>query len=304
MTGMDLNLLRTFVAIHETGSLTQAADALTVTQPSVSYGLARLRSRFDDPLFIRRKHGMQPTVLADELYGVFKQSLVRIDTTLDSTAAFDPATSRRRFRICLTDVGEMILLPPILERMAAQAPHVELEVVPMQIDLVPEWLAVGRVDAAIASTQLAGDLKSDTVLMHESYCVLVRDDFPLADGRAMSMEQFLAARHAVVTQGSGHWLAENAIEQLGLVRRSTVVLHHFSVLPHLIERCGLVAIVPRGVADSVIERWPLAAAELPFEVPSFPVKLYWQVRDRESPAIRWFHETIIAALRADAPVEG
>ena len=47
MSHIDLNLIRTFITLYEARSVTLAAERLFVTQPSVSYGLARLRELFD-----------------------------------------------------------------------------------------------------------------------------------------------------------------------------------------------------------------------------------------------------------------
>jgi DNA-binding transcriptional LysR family regulator len=298
MSGIDLNLLRVFVSISETGSLTASARDLHVTQPSVSHALSRLRKHFDDPLFLRGRSGMRPTALAAELYESFQGSLARIDQTIDSTRRFDPLTSARRFRICLSDVGEMNLLPRILEHIAGAAPSVELEVVPMQIERVAEWLTEGHVDAAIASTPVAGGVRS-TPLLLDTYACLVRRDFPLVDGR-MTMETFLAGRHAVVAASTGHHLAERAMEQLHLDRKTTVTVHHFSVLPPIVDRCDLIAVIPRGVGEPIVDHWPLMVVDLPFEVPTYEVRLYWQARDRETAAQLWFRRTVEQVLREPA----
>jgi DNA-binding transcriptional LysR family regulator len=295
MSGIDLNLLRVFVSIAETGNLTASARDLHVTQPSVSHALARLRKHFDDPLFLRGRSGMQPTALATELYESFRESLTRIDQTVDSTRRFDPRTSTRRFRICLSDVGEMNLLPRILEHIAVVAPSVEVEVVPMQIERVADWLTDGGVDAAIASTPVPGAVRS-TPLMVDTYACLVRRDFPLVAGR-MTMAAFLAGRHAVVAASTGHLLAERAMEQLKLDRKTTVTVHHFSVLPHIVDRCELIAIIPRGAGAPILAHWPLQVVDLPFEVPAYEVRLYWQARDRETTAQSWFRRTVEEVLR-------
>jgi len=302
MATLDLNLLRVFVTIYETGSLTRSARALQVTQPSVSHALGRLRRHFDDPLFLRARQGVQPTAMAAELYDPVKASLTRLDSTVDGTRRFDPATSARRFRLCLTDVGEMSLLPLVLERIAREAPSVELEVVPMQIDRVADWLTTGRVDAAIASAPIPGTVHS-TVLMQDRYGCLVRRDFPLVDGR-MTVAAFQSGRHAVVAASTGHQLAERAMQELGLDRKTTVTLHHFSVLPHIVDQCGLIAIIPWGTAGPIVARWPLTIVDPPFDVPSFPVRLYWQARDRETAAQQWFRRTISDVLRRPEPAEG
>ncbi len=79
MSPIDLNLIRTFVTLYEAGSVTLAAERLFVTQPSVSYALARLRELFDDALFTRTRDGIQPTFVAEQLYGTFRESLTRIE---------------------------------------------------------------------------------------------------------------------------------------------------------------------------------------------------------------------------------
>ena len=299
---MDLNLLRTFVSVHETGSLTRTARALQVTQPSVSHALARLRKHFDDPLFLRTRQGMRPTALATELYASFKDSLIRIDRTVDSTRRFDPGTAQRRFRICLTDVGEMSLLPQVLEHLAREAPGVELEVVPMQIERVADWLTSGRVDAAITSAPVSGPLGS-AVFLRDRYVCLVRQDFPLVDGR-MTMPQFLAGRHAVVNPNTGHRAPEQVLEQLQVTRKTTVTLQHFSVLPHIVHTCGLIAIIPGGAARTITERWPLQVVDPPFVMSPFEVRLLWQARDRETAAQLWFRQTVLDALApADEPAD-
>jgi DNA-binding transcriptional LysR family regulator len=64
----DLNLLRVFLAIWDLRSLTAAGDRLELTQPAVSHALRRLRTIFDDPLFVRTPTGMAPTDAAHRLY--------------------------------------------------------------------------------------------------------------------------------------------------------------------------------------------------------------------------------------------
>lgn len=61
-----MNLLRTFLEIYEAKSVTRAAQELSLTQPTVSYTLARLREQLGDPLFVRGTGGLEPTARADD----------------------------------------------------------------------------------------------------------------------------------------------------------------------------------------------------------------------------------------------
>ena len=65
---IDLNLLIAFAVLYREQSVSAAADKLHLGQPAVSGVLSRLRTLFDDPLFIRSGHKMQPTARASELH--------------------------------------------------------------------------------------------------------------------------------------------------------------------------------------------------------------------------------------------
>ncbi|MFJ7795689.1 LysR family transcriptional regulator [Pseudomonas sp. NPDC096950] len=58
---IDLNLTITFLVLFREGSVSRTAACMNVGQPAVSGSLSRLRSYFDDPLFIRTKSGVRPT---------------------------------------------------------------------------------------------------------------------------------------------------------------------------------------------------------------------------------------------------
>ncbi|WP_236610722.1 LysR family transcriptional regulator [Verminephrobacter aporrectodeae] len=65
----DLNLLKVFEALMAEGNVTRAARKLSLTQPTVSNALRRLRVTYDDPLFVRSGAGVKPTRRAIDLWG-------------------------------------------------------------------------------------------------------------------------------------------------------------------------------------------------------------------------------------------
>jgi DNA-binding transcriptional LysR family regulator len=121
---LDLNLLRVLDAILETRSVTTAASNLSLTQSTVSNQPARLRDAFDDPLFVRTSQGMMPTPLVMAIADPIRKSLVAIRFCLEEQLGFDPLTSDRTFKIFMSDVGQLIFLPRLLERIARVAPRV------------------------------------------------------------------------------------------------------------------------------------------------------------------------------------
>ena len=127
---MDLNLVRTFVAVYEDRNLTHAASRLYVSQPAVSQALAKLRRALADPLFTRTGRTMEPTPLARSVYPGFRDSLVSIDRALDTVHTFDPRTSDHRFRVAMSELGEIGYFPALFSATRAEAPRVSVDVVP------------------------------------------------------------------------------------------------------------------------------------------------------------------------------
>lgn len=82
LLGIDLNLLLTFLVVFRERSVSEAARHLHVTQPAVSGALVRLRQCFDDPLFLRRNRGMQPTAKAQEIADSLLPAMQQIEAVI------------------------------------------------------------------------------------------------------------------------------------------------------------------------------------------------------------------------------
>ena len=117
-THLDLNLIPYLVAMEDTRNVSRAAEQMGVSQPRVSTALGRLREYFGDPLFVRTSRGMEPTPRALALIPAARDALVRIEKGMLDAQAFDPATSTHTFSIALSDVGEIVFLPRLLQLFA------------------------------------------------------------------------------------------------------------------------------------------------------------------------------------------
>jgi DNA-binding transcriptional LysR family regulator len=292
--GLDLNLTRTFLSIYETRSVTRAAEALALTQPTVSHALGRLRRQLEDPLFVRGPGGLEPTARAHELAVVFRRSVAAIDDAVAANRSFDPATTTRSFRLCLSDVGELTFLPPVMARLAREAPQASISSVPMDIVQLARRLAHGEVDAAIASVPLevSGQRR---VLRREHYVCILPEDLA-QPGERIGMEQFLALRHVAIDPAAGHQQVDQLLESLGIERRIGLYVHHFSVLPNIVAGSGMGAIVPLQLALLLRRHWPIAMRELPVDVPRFDVTLYWSEEIAGNGPLAWFLDLVAGAL--------
>jgi len=221
---VDLNLIRVFVAVYETRSMTAAASRLYVTQPAVSQALGRLRRDLNDQLFRRVGRAMEPTPLAVSLFPGFRDGIAGIDRTIDGVAGFDPALSRRRSRIALSELGEIGYFPSIFRAVRATAPHLRVEAVPLDVQALPEWLSQGTIDLAVTSSPVAGAFER-VALKSQAYAVLMSRDHRFASAAdGMSLEDYIAADQVVVAGDSGLPRLESALRRSGAVLRSDVVL--------------------------------------------------------------------------------
>ena len=180
---IDLNLLQTFHAVHGARNVSRAAEQLGVSQPTVSHGLRRLRLLYDDPLFVRTQAGMVPTAKADRLAKAVEHALHILDVAIDEAGHFDPAQSGRTFRLHMSDIGETVFLPPLMDALARRAPAVRLDVFQLDDKDIQPALETGRIDLALGYLPVLGDAVQRQFLLHEKYVVVIRAGHPLARGR-------------------------------------------------------------------------------------------------------------------------
>ena len=167
----DLNLMRVFLTVLHERSVTRAAERLQLTQPAVSYALGRLREKFDDPLFVRTPAGMQPTPVAFALAGPIERGMNSFAEAVSLRQHFDPARSTRRFRLSMSDIGEMVFLPLLMERVHARAPRLQIEVVEVALERLPQALQEGEVDLAIGNLAGLGRHTHHADLFSERYAL-------------------------------------------------------------------------------------------------------------------------------------
>jgi len=295
---VDLNLIRVFVAVYETRSMTAAASRLYVTQPAVSQALGRLRRDLNDQLFRRVGRAMEPTPLAVSLFPGFRDGIAGIDRTIDGVAGFDPALSRRRSRIALSELGEIGYFPSIFRAVRATAPHLRVEAVPLDVQALPEWLSQGTIDLAVTSSPVAGAFER-VALKSQAYAVLMSRDHRFASAAdGISLEDYMAADQVVVAGDSGLPRLESALRRSGAVLRSDVVLNHFASLPSLLAASpDLLATVPDTIATGWAQSWPLTVRPLPLEMPAVEVCLYRRTTTQQLGALDWLFHTVVRAVR-------
>lgn len=292
MQNIDLHTLRVLEEIHRTGSLSRTALRLGLTQPAISIALAKLREHFGDALFVRVGHTMRPTPQAEGLMPSVRSAISLLEQTLNYRTAFDAATTDRLYRVAMTDVGQIVILPRLLEVLARQAASARLEIVNIH-ERTPRLLEDGELDLALGFVPQMPPGFYQQALFHEHFACLVRSDHPRITHR-LSREQFESESHVVIqTSGTGHLIIDRTLEELGVRRRVAVSIPSFLGLATLIGSTDHLCTLPHRAASVMSRSGLVTAWPLPFEIPDYTVKQYWHERQARDPGNRWLRRVMV-----------
>ncbi|MGO4402419.1 LysR family transcriptional regulator [Achromobacter sp. PAB15] len=288
--------MRVFLTVLHERSVTRAAQRLNLTQPAVSYALGRLREQFNDPLFVRTATGMQPTPVAFALADPIERGMNSFAEAVSLRQQFDPATSTRRFRLSMSDIGEMVFLPPLMERVHALAPRLQIEVLEVALEHLPHALKDGEVDLAIGNLAGLGRHTCHADLFSERYACMGRRGHPVLSA-GLTRSQFKRLDHILVaSRASAHRLLDDVLGEAGLHRQPYLMLPHFSAAAEIVRRTDLTVTLPYRAAiwfnrDNAFDIRPL-----PITLPPLCVTVHWHARFESDPGTMWLRRLVEATL--------
>ena len=297
----DLNLLPIVFALYDERNESRAARVLGMSQPAVSMALRKMRAVFNDPLFIRAPTGVTPTPRAHALVRAMRPLVQRLQEGLLAQETFDPALSTRTVTLSMSDIGEMVFLPKLLERLRSRAPRCTIRSVSMPPDQLAHGLEQGEVDLAIGYFPDLGKPKfpQQRLFSHHFACLL-RAGHPRRAPR-LSLKDFLAMEHAVVrAEGRTQELFERFLEHKKIRRKVVLLTPHFLSIPMVIARSDLVATVPHALAMyfARLSR-DLVVAMPPVDVADHDLKQHWHRKFDNDPRNKWLREQVAELFNDD-----
>ncbi|SUY01501.1 transcriptional regulator [Citrobacter koseri] len=148
----DLNLLIIFECIYQNLSISKAAETLYITPSAVSQSLQRLRTQFNDPLFIRSGKGITPTVTGINLHHHLEENLNSLEQTIN---IMHSSSLKKKFIIyspqLLTAMNVIKLINFIMEDSSVEIEHHDIL---MSAESAEDLLAYRKADMVITTTPL------------------------------------------------------------------------------------------------------------------------------------------------------
>jgi len=260
----DLDLLRTFLAVHRSGSITAAAAELGLSQPTVSDRMARLEARAGEPLLVRASRGVSPTPAGDRLAARIAEPIDRLRDVWRPAA--EPAGTVR-----IGGASDVVAsrVVPALAPLAANGVRLEfsLGLAPALLDA----LAEGELDLVVSAIRPVGPAFRSRGLIDEEFVLVA------SPSTARALDQDRLRANPAEALASLPLVAYDA--QLSIVRRywrsqfgfrptnpvSVVVPDLRAILAAVIAGAGIAA-VPRYLAEPAILSGSVALLHRP-EVP-------------------------------------
>ncbi|WP_404438830.1 LysR family transcriptional regulator [Stutzerimonas chloritidismutans] len=291
----DLNLLRVLDALLRERNVSRAAERLSLSQPAVSNALNRLRELLDDPLLVRVGRAMQPTPRALSLEAPIRDALQQIEHTLNAGDFFDPATSRQRFVIAVTDYVELICMPPLMAHLAKVAPGIQLGIQHLTPSLPAEALDNGAIDLAVGRFLDVPTRFHTRRWASETLQVALRKQHPLIDGD-LDLTTFLRLRHLWVHGGQTRGMVDQWLEDHDLARDVVYTTPNYLQAAHIVASSDLAAVLPTGLARHFAGLLPLQLFDLPFDLGTFQLDIVSVAQRERDAALQWLIEQIVAVV--------
>lgn len=313
MAEIDLNLLRVFDALMELRSVTRVADRLGLTQSAVSHALGRLRRMLDDPLFVRGPRGLQPSARAEQIAPGIRASLQQLRDAL-APARFTPSTAVRSFTIAAATYFATLIVPPLLERLRREAPHVSLRIVPL-IEDGTTMLDRGLIDLALGAVQvLPSRFVVDPLFDDEMVWIAARTN-PLV-GEAPDLARIM--RHPRVRIATKRpFSTPRTLDDDTVLAADQLVewdpcpaddapatVYDSQTAAAIVARTDVVGCIPRRVAERERRREDIVVLMAAARSQTISLAMIWHGRNRADTALAWLRELVLIVAAEDPPRPG
>lgn len=278
---IDGRMLRTFLAVLETGSVTAAAERLGLTQSAVSHALERLRELLGDPLFVKSGRGIAATGRAEALAAPARQLLEDLER-LGRRPQFAPQDTELSLTVAANDFQRDLLLPALQRRLTGRLKSLRLVVIPSRAPTA-EMLREGHCDLMITPRPPEGsDILQKRLLTDRYVCFFDARE----RGAPATLEDYLAARHVTVAYEDGRRLEfDELLESRGLSRAIGVAVPNFGGIAPFLRGTDMLSSLP-----SLLRLGPLAGfgyAPVPLSTPEVSMYAVWHRRHHDDAAHVW-----------------
>ena len=295
---LDLTLLIVFEKLLKTRSMSAVAVEMGLTQSAVSHAVGRLRSIFDDPLFLRKGAGVAPTARAMVLGAPLAEALAGVRTAAMIGRRFDPSTAARRFAVAAPDTIVATLAPAALAALGETAPRCQIAFRAFSHDSAMAAVAAGDADLAIG---VFPDPPKETLgeaFAFETFRVVSRRDHPATAG-TLDLDVYCALDHILVSHERDlRGMVDHVLAGLGRQRRVAAAMPQMMIAFAAASQSEALLTAPLSACRYAASLFPLAVYDPPMEIPGFTLTLLRHRDALADPAVAWLTGLVKSAFPA------
>lgn len=302
---LDLNLLVVLRELLRERNVTRAAERVGVSQPAASAALSRLRRYFDDDLLVRRGGRYELSELAVQLVEQVESVCEGVERLLATGGDFDPSTSRREFRIMMSDSAIAMLGQEMSGLMNAEAEHARLHIVLIREALAANIVHTIRVVDCVISQPTSRfripEMRSASLYHDRWVCVVgaknLRLGTEIADLEELARSTWVVPYHDDADFPSVVPVSRQ-LARLGVRPQVAVRVDSFQAVPHLVASTDHVALMQERFARDCAQELPLRVLECPLPLEPIEGRLWWHEKHDDDPGHRWFRRLVVRAAQA------
>jgi DNA-binding transcriptional LysR family regulator len=245
---MDARQLEIFVKVAELGSFSKAAEALFLTQPTVSEHIRGLEEELGVRLLDRLGRGAAPTKAGQLLLGYGRRILELHREARQALDQFQGRMSGELVIAASTIPGEYVL-PALIGRFKEKYPDIAISLLIGDTQRVVEWVLEGRAELAVAGAQIDHRALEYRELMPDELVLVVSAAHPWHGKKTATLEEVRAEPLIVRERGSGsRYALEKALAEVGLD------LSDFRVVGEMGSTQAIKQAVKAGVGISLVSK--------------------------------------------------
>ncbi|AZG72295.1 LysR family transcriptional regulator [Shewanella livingstonensis] len=289
---IDLNLFLVMTTVYQQGSITAAATKLHLTQPAVSHAIARLRDKFNDPLFVRHGRKMVPTALCQKIIPDVQQAMNLLNNSISNPAPFDIQQHKREIKLGLRDILESMFFPILVPDLLKNTPNLTVNSRQIKRTELEPALAQQNLDIVIdVLMPTHKDIRS-SLICHEAFSLICRKDHPIL--QQLTLENYAKASHALVSlKDFAIDTVDMALATQGIARNIALRCEHYFAAINVVSQSDMIMTMPNSYAMLLQQSMPIVVSPLPFEVPDLAVHMYWHQQAQEDPVNQWIRDKLL-----------
>ncbi len=300
----DLNLLRLLIVLNEERQTTLAAKRLNLSQPSISVMLRKLREQFNDPLFIRDKNQLEPTVKCAQLLEQLPSLLEQMDALYRSDSDnWDIAELEGEIQLLFSPPLMATLATPLIHKLTSLAPRVTVECIPWGVDAIAK-LEANRMTWGISYLPMETNknlIQKD--LGFDKFVLMMRKDHPL-QGNDLAETCSYPLCISIIPGNIEASMAERMMKRHGIDKRVNVRTSDINMMQQLIansDYIGLISSQYTKISTDTFRFEPLPDSVR--QKPALrPLSLFTHQRNRHDGLTQWLYKeakNIMAGFTTD-----